>query len=99
VNITLKNDSPKAVCLSPLSFAEDSITIRDDKGDTKSITAATTPTSGCDALAPGAAKTRAVTLNGFSRYQEQTGKVCYHYAFSDSSAANAAWQASGEICE
>ena len=99
VNVTFRNASAKAVCLSPVAFTQESFSIKTDKGDIKSVTPPATPTSDCDALAAGAEKTQAVNLGGFSRLNEQTGKVCYHYAFTDSPAAGAAWRATGVICE
>jgi len=98
--LSFKNGSPGPVCLSPSSFDPSSFTVKMDTGMVKSIVPMTPTSAACSVLAPGAEQSRSVESGqGFSRAEEQTGAVCYNYAFSQSPAGPAAWQASGTICE
>jgi hypothetical protein len=98
--LSFKNGSSEAVCLNPSSFDPASFTVKTDKGMVKSITPAAATTAACAVLAPGAEQSRSVEAGqGFSRLELQTGAVCYNYAFSQSPAGPAAWQAAGTICE
>ncbi len=100
VQLSFKNGSPGPVCLSPSSFDPSTFTVKTDKGMVKSIVPISPTTAACSVLAPGAEQSRSVEAGqGFSRYELQTGAVCYTYAFSQSPAGPAAWQAAGTICE
>jgi hypothetical protein len=100
VQLSFKNGSPDPVCLSPSSFDPATFTVKTDKGVVKSVTPVSPTTDACTVLAPGAEQSRSVEAGqGFSRLELQTGAVCYNYAFSQSPAGPAAWQASGTICE
>jgi hypothetical protein len=100
VQLSFKNGSAEPVCLNPSSFDPASFTVKTDKGMVKSITPAAATTDACALLAPGAEQSRSVEAGqGFSRLSLQTGAVCYNYAFSQSPAGPAAWQAAGTVCE
>jgi hypothetical protein len=100
VQLSFKNGSAEPVCLNPSSFDPASFTVKTDKGIVKSITPAASATDACTVLAPGAEQSRSVEAGqGFSRLNLQTGAVCYNYAFSQSPAGPAAWQAAGTVCE
>lgn len=100
VQLSFKNGSSDPVCLSPSSFDPATFTVKTDKGVVKSVTPLSPTAAACSVLAPGAEQSRSVEAGeGFSRLELQTGAVCYNYAFSQSPADPAAWQAAGTICE
>ena len=100
VELSIANGSAQPVCLDPASFDPASFAVKTDKGDMATTTAHASEAPGCDVLAPGARKAKSVDAGlGFSRYEIQTGRMCYRYAFSGLPADANAWEASGQICE
>jgi hypothetical protein len=99
VELSIANTSSQPVCLDAASFDPASFQVKTDKGMTPTIAHASEP-PGCDTLAPGVQKAQSVDAGlGFSRYEIQTGRMCYTYAFSGLPADANAWRASGQICE
>lgn len=100
VELSIANGSAQPVCLDSASFDPASFAVKTDKGDMTPTIAHATEPPGCDVLAPGAQKAQSIDAGlGFSRYNIQTGRMCYRYAFSGLPADANAWKASGQICE
>jgi hypothetical protein len=100
VQLSFKNGSPGAVCLSPSSYDPASFTVKTDEGMVTTINPLAQANADCGVLAPGAEQSRSVEAGaGFSRLNMQTGAVCYHYAFSQSPAGPTAWKDFGTLCE
>jgi hypothetical protein len=103
VQLDFKNGSAVPVCLDPASFSPTSFTIKNDQGAAVGPQGVTPPPApvpaACDTLAPGADRRQALDLAGFSRLEAQTGRVCYHYAYTQSPPDPAGWRAAGDICE
>jgi hypothetical protein len=103
VQLDFKNGSAAPVCLDPASFSVTSFTIKNDQGVAVGPQGAPPPPTAvagtCDTLAAGADRRQAVALNWFSRLEAQTGRVCYHYVFTQAPPDPAGWRAAGQICE
>ena len=94
--LTLVNSSAQPICLDPDTFEPARFSV--NAGGGPAGAAAAPPASGCSPLAAGAQVSRTVDSGQtLSRYQIQTGKLCYRYSFSASDATS--WRASGQICE
>jgi len=102
VSLEIRNGSAAPVCLGPGSLSLARFSIKTDQGAQPPSGGGAAPASAatCDLLAAGASRMQSIDLGqGFSRLQTQTGRVCYHYAFTQAPADPSGWRADGMVCE
>jgi hypothetical protein len=97
VQLSFQNNSPDPVCLGSGSFQPAAFVVK--SGQTvENSSAAAAPAAACIPLPAGGHLSQSVAVGqGHSRYEMQTGSVCYNYGFDP--ATPGAWHAAGQICE